>query len=82
MNKPYITFHLSEASEALDKLLKDMGSDPEYEYGDYRVDMEHLYHHINSAWNAREASEKAASDCSEEDFRRWRQFPTDLQLLD
>jgi hypothetical protein len=82
MNKPYITFHLSEANKALDRLLKDLESDPEYEYGNYRVDMEHLYHHINSAWNAREASEEAANDCSEEDFRRWRQFPTDLELLD
>ena len=81
MNKPHIRFHLTQAREALAQLITELDSDLEYEFGNYRVDMEHLYHHINSAWNARDASEKVTSECSEEDFRRWRQFPTDIELI-
>ena len=81
MNKPHIRLHLAEARQALDQVISEIDSDPEYEFGSYRVDMEHLYHHINSAWNARDASEQATSECSEEDFRRWRQFPTDIELI-
>jgi len=43
--------------------------------------MEHLYHHINSAWNGREASDTAVKACTQEDFERWRQFPTDIELI-
>jgi len=56
--------------------------DPEYDFGNYWVDMELLYPHINSAWNPRDALEQATNQCTqEEDFRRWRQFPTDMSLL-
>ena len=81
MNKPHILFHLAKAQEAIQKLIAEMQSDQDYEFGNYRVDMEHLYHHVNSAWNGRDASEEAVHACSQEDFRRWRQFPTDIELL-
>lgn len=81
MNKPHIRFHLTEARQALDQLLTELDRNLEYEFGDYRVDIEHLFHHIISAWNGRDASEQATSECSEGDFRRWRQFPADIELI-
>jgi hypothetical protein len=42
--------------------------------------MEHLYHHLNTAWNARDESPEGVAATSEEDFQRWRQFPEDLYL--
>ena len=81
MNKPHILFHLTEAREAIQKLIEELQSDQDYQFGNYRVDMEHLYHHVNSAWNGRDASKEAVDACSQEDFRRWRQFPTDIELL-
>jgi hypothetical protein len=81
MNKDYVLFHLTEAEKAIQELIAEIRSDPEYEYGNYRVDMEHLYHHVNTAWNARDAAAVAVQECSEEDFRRWRQFPPDMELL-
>jgi hypothetical protein len=41
---------------------------------------QHLYHHPNTAWNAREESSERVTACSEEDFDRWRRFPQDLGL--
>ena len=77
MNKDYILFHLGETREALDQLITALRSDPDYEFGNFSVDMSHLYHHLNTAWNARDASKAQAEACSESDFMRWRQFPVD-----
>lgn len=81
MNKPHILFHLTEAREAIQELIEELKSDQEYEFGNYRVEMGHLYHHVNSAWNGRDASKEAVDVCSQEDFHRWCQFPTDIELL-
>ena len=80
MNKQYVLAQLTEARDAVDQLIADMRSDPEYDYGEFRVDMEHLYHHINTAWNARDASADITGACAQEDFDRWRQFPQDIEL--
>ncbi len=80
MNKPHIRFHLTEARQALEQLITELDSDTEYEFGDYRVDIEHVYHHINSAWNGRDASAAAVDACTQEDFDTWRKFPTDIEL--
>jgi hypothetical protein len=42
--------------------------------------MQHLYHRLNTAWNARDESPERLAATSEEDFHRWRQFPEDLSL--
>jgi hypothetical protein len=81
MNKDFVLFHLAEAENAIRDTIADIKSDPEYEYGNFRVDIEHIYLHVNSAWNARDASENAAKECSQVDFDRWRQFPTDIEII-
>jgi len=81
MNKKHILFHLSEARKALEELIGSSIPVPNYDFGNYRGDMEHLYQHINSASNARDASAQATSQCSEEDVHRWRKFPIDMSLL-
>ena len=76
MNKDYALYNLTEAHKALGELIADMKADPQYDYGEYVVDMTHVYHHLNTAWNAREATKAATDECAEEDFYRWRQFPS------
>lgn len=80
MNKEYILYHLKEAHEELTRTIREIEHSPDYDFGEYVVMMTHLYHHINTAWNARDASHKQADTCSEEDFERWRQFPNDIDL--
>jgi len=80
MNKEYVLYNLTHAVEALDKLIADMKSDADYDYGNYVVDIAHVYHHLNTAWNARDATKAAADECSEEDFYRWRQFPSEEEI--
>lgn len=81
MNKEYILYHLKEAQEQLLESISGLESDPEYDIGEFLPDMSHLYHHINTAWNAREASEAAAANCSEADFNSWRKMPSSIDLL-
>ena len=79
MNKDYVLFNLREAQEELEQMIRALG-EADYDNGDYVVAMTHLYHHVNTAWNARDASRERAEACSEEDFRQWRQFPADIDL--
>lgn len=80
LNKEYILFHLREAKEELDRTILDLERDPEYDFGEFSVAIQHLYHHVNTAWNAREVSVAEAEECSEENFYRWRLFPQDVEM--
>jgi hypothetical protein len=80
MNKDHILFHLREAHEELTHTIQEIEQDPEYDIGEYIVAMMHLYNHINTAWNGRDASPERAQACTEEDFVRWRQFPSDIDM--
>ncbi len=81
LNKDYIRWHLEEAAKEITNTLSEMESDSEWEIGDFFVEMRHLFHHVNSAWNARYSSEAEANECSEENFETWRQYPTDLEII-
>jgi hypothetical protein len=80
MNKKYILFHLNEAHEALQKMIRDLESDVDYESGNFFVDISHLYHHVNTSWNAQYISSHEASNQTDDEFYEWRQFPDNIDL--
>jgi hypothetical protein len=43
--------------------------------------MSHLYHHVNTAWNARNSTNEESMECSDEDFNRWGRYPSDLEVM-
>jgi hypothetical protein len=79
MNKRAILFHLAEASEQLRNTIKNIKNDPEYEIGTYTVEMSHLYHHLNTAWNGRNCTDE--EDRAAAKFDEWRKFPDNSELL-
>jgi len=81
MNKEWILFHLKDSKEAMELLISEIQTDPEYEYGNYLVHMGHIYHHLNTAWNSRNATNDQVQPGTDEDFNKWQQFPTDLPML-
>lgn len=81
MNREYVLWNLREAKKSLDSTISQIERDPFYEDEDLIACVLHLYHHINTAWNAREASSNRAYQCSARDFERWRRFPKDLEVL-
>lgn len=80
MNKEAILFHLREAKEELDRTINELATDTEYDCGDFILGMGHLYHHLNTAWNGRDASPDRHRDCAQQDFDSWRKFPTNAEL--
>lgn len=80
MNRDYVLFHLKEALEEINKTIKEITTEADYDDSEFSVAMAHLYHHINSAWNARNASDEEAKECSEANFQIWRHFPTDIDM--
>jgi hypothetical protein len=81
VNNRLVRFHLREAQEALQRAVEDMPTDAEYGEGDLFPAMQHIYHHLNTAWNARDASEAEAEPGTDEQFDRWGAFPQDFPLL-
>lgn len=80
MTRDYVLWHLKEASNALSRVVREMDADPEYSEAELLVEMTHLYHHLNTAWNARDVSDERIAACSASDFRAWRQFPADVDM--
>lgn len=78
MNRAHTAFHLKEALEELQRTAASVESDLDYGDLEFSLAMEHIYHHLNTAWNARGASDQRARECTQEDFEAWRRFPSDL----
>ena len=53
MNRDHTLFHLREVAEELQRTIADIEANPTYDYAEFWVAMQHLYHHLNTAWNAR-----------------------------
>jgi len=81
MNKDFLLFNLREAVEEITKTINDLEADGDYDEPQFSVAMKHLYHHVNTAWNARHYTPVQSRDCSDADFNRWGTYPTDLELM-
>jgi hypothetical protein len=81
INRDYVLWHLREAMNALQGLIEDMESSPDYGDPEFKIDLSHVYLHVNTAWNARFASPDRTAMCSQEDFDDWRQYPEDLEQV-
>jgi hypothetical protein len=82
MNRELVLHHLTEAHEALTQMIQELRDTPDYGAGELFAEMPHLYHHLNTAWNAREASPSEAAHISPATFRRWSSFPDDLLMFE
>jgi len=82
MNRDLVSFHLNEANEELQRTVAEVSRDPEYGEAELLTAMRHVYHHVNTAWNARDATFAEAEPGTDEQFNRWGQFPIDLPLVE
>jgi hypothetical protein len=81
LNRDWVLFHLREARGAISATIADIESTPDYGYAEFWVAMQHLYHHLNTAWNARDALPSQVDPGTDADFNRWSQLPTDLPMM-
>jgi hypothetical protein len=80
VTRHYVIWQLQEAAEAVAQAIEEMSGDPNYSDEELRVQVTHIYHHLNTAWNARHASDDQVAACSQEDFNAWRKFPSDIEM--
>jgi hypothetical protein len=80
MNTKMILSNLNEGLEQLQQTIEEIKRNPEYGIEEYRVEMGHLYHHLNTAWNGRDATEQEYKECADASFNRWRKFPKEDEL--
>lgn len=76
-NKVLIAANIKEVKEELESILSDLASDIEYSEEEFKIALEHAYHHLNYAWHIRNVDEKRVGACSQEDFVNWSKYPLD-----
>jgi len=81
MNQKIVLFHLREAAEQLEKTIQALASEANYGVEELCVEMSHVYHHLNTAWNGRDQTDSQFKECTAQDFARFRKFPTEEVLL-
>jgi len=74
VQREYMIVNLGDAIEELQRLQKAL-EDPEYTEFEFKLDLAHAYHHINFAWNARDASDDELVNLSDSNFSKWSKFP-------
>lgn len=77
MNKLFIGYNLQEAQEEIEIILKAMKTNPNYSHEEFYRSMQHLIHHVNIAYNGRNAPEQP----TEAQVEAYSQFPTDIKLI-
>ena len=80
LNWEIVKWNIAEAREELERIEKLIANN-EISEGSLEVGMIHAFHHLNKAWNARRASISRYAKCSDQDFNKWGEFPTDIELL-
>ncbi|NHQ87701.1 hypothetical protein HA050_16410 [Iodobacter sp. HSC-16F04] len=68
---------LNDAREHLSNLITESQNTPEYDEVNLRVDLGHVYSHLNRAWHHRNKS----GDISEPEWVESSKFPTDLEPI-
>lgn len=67
-------YELADAHEHLGNLLKEVSANPEFDEEELRIDLGHVYAHLNRAWFRRNVPD----DFPESEWERASQFPTDV----
>ena len=82
MNKEHVLFHLKEAAEELNRTISELEENADYGEAEHWVAMQHLYHHLNTAWNARAVDAARIAKASDSDFNAWGSYPKDLPVME
>lgn len=76
--RPLIISNLREAAASIKRLNVELDAERLYRMGKFSVEMGHIYHHLNVAWNIRSLGDvDLYRKMSDENFDKWTQFPTE-----
>ena len=76
--RPLIISNLHEAACSMESLIMELKNEKLYSMGRFKVDIGHIYHHINFAWNIRGLRDISLYEkMSYENFKKWTQYPAE-----
>ena len=79
MNTKFISYNFEEIQEEVDLVLKKMNNGMTEE--EFYKAAQHIYHHLNIAWNSRDTQPHIVFDLDDPRMQDWMKFPTDIRLL-
>ncbi len=74
MNLRSVRSNLAEAREQLDEIIAAADTES-LDEAQFQVWLEHVYLHLNFAWNTRRSPDDRVIASAERDFKRWRKYP-------
>jgi hypothetical protein len=80
LNMRIIGSNISEANEELANLLHKM-STGKLKEAELQVGLQHAYHHLNFAWNARRVRTSEYRSLTRKQFEQWGKYPSDIDEL-
>lgn len=81
INWHIIASNINEARHQLEEIEAWVARRERVNEADLKVMLEHTFHHLNFAWNARRAPLRSYVNLSDTDFNTWGKFPKDINLL-
>jgi hypothetical protein len=81
INWKLVAKQLAEAREELQRLEGMVSTQKSRSKGALQVGLEHAYHHLNFAWNAREMTDKSHRNLTPRQFQRGSRFPRSLKPI-
>ena len=79
INWKIINSNISEARSQLQDIEKRIAKGNSLDEDELSIDLQHAYHHLNFAWNARYISTKRFANLTDEDFAKWGKYPIDIE---
>ena len=70
-----LAYELSDARDHLDALVTQMANDKVIDEIDFRIQVGHIYSHLNRAWHGRDDQRE---DVSQAEWEQRSRFPTDI----
>jgi hypothetical protein len=80
MNKDHILTHLKEAKTEIDRMTSEVEKDSDFDFDGYYVNLQHIYSHLNTAWNSRKQNKEKVQAASQDDLDKWRRFSSDVDM--
>jgi len=72
-----LMYELEDAKEHLQDLIDEMADSRAFDETDFRIQLGHVYAHLNRSWNARNYE----GEVSDENRDKFSSFPTDLEPI-
>lgn len=80
LNWTVVRSNVREAREQLEGIEALLSEGTRPSLGELQVMLEHAYHHLNIAWNARFVGSREYRQLTNQQFKDWGSFPQDLDL--